>query len=52
MPEVSSPATLLPAAEDVSEDDLYIKMKRLCRQLDFLQVCCRQVVCMRIISHP
>ena len=40
VPEVSGPPTLQPAtaAEDTSEDDLYIKMKKLCRQLDFLQV--------------
>ena len=40
VPEVSGPPTLQPAtaAEDASEDDLYIKVKKLCRQLDFLQL--------------
>ena len=37
---MSGPPTLQPAtaAEDASKDDLYIKMKKLCRQLDFLQL--------------
>ena len=51
VPEVSGPPTLQPAtaAEDASEDDLYIKMKKLCRQLDFLQA--RQTMLMIISCH-